>query len=97
MSRRELHEMLLAILAATGHRSPQLSRFQDIVFNDKHGVDLSDQEQSILGDLAYDLDFYQPDPAARIHPCYGEEQLATHIHEGLQALALEHPEWRTRN
>ncbi|MBL8209636.1 MAG: hypothetical protein JNK87_02940 [Bryobacterales bacterium] len=88
--------MLFAILAAPiGDRTPQLFRFQDIVFNDKHGIDLSDQEQSILGDLAYDLDFYQPDPAARRHPCYGEDRLATFIHEGLQTLALEHPEWRT--
>jgi hypothetical protein len=41
----------------------------------------------ILADLAYDLDFLEPDPVGRVHPFYGHERLEDEIRAALRRLA----------
>jgi hypothetical protein len=43
--------------------------------------------EEVLGDLAYDLDFFEPDPKRREPDLYGHERLEKEINAALQKLA----------
>ena len=81
-----LTDMLARALNQPDQRTQLISEFQRIIW---HAEDLPDSwEYTLLRDLAYDLDFYEPDVKARNEDAsyYGEERLQIEINEALEKL-----------
>ena len=93
MTLQEAKNMIPAILKVSeSERFKIISDFQKFIWNYKSSDDENDLSD-ILWCLAYDLDFYEPNPEWR-KECpgcyYGEEKLIENIKEALQSIeALE--------
>lgn len=70
-------------------RAHLIDRFQQMVWHDAEGVEV-DWIQEVLQNLAYDLDFYQPDPEIRKEDSsyYGDDRLELEIRTALERLRL---------
>ncbi len=84
---RPLMDLLLSALHQPDKRKLLISEFQQKVWNAPEDVTES-QEWNILGDLAYDLDFYVSDIKARTEDAsyYGDERLEEEIKSALKKL-----------
>ena len=74
-------EILERILNNALNRKELIKEFQNLIWNDEESID-------ILKDLAYDLDFYEPNEILRKEDpsYYGDERLEKEIKEVLQKL-----------
>ena len=82
-------EMLRAVLDASGpERTAMVKAFQKTVWNNEEG-DPDKRQRRILDQLAYDLDFYEPDiDRRREDPSFfGAEKLEAIVREALESLA----------
>src|SRR5687767_4262578 len=73
-----LVDLLNQIFDKKNDRPRLISEFQQIVWNVE---DMGDSRESILRDLAYDLDFYEPNPETRREDAsyYGHERLESEV------------------
>lgn len=72
-------EILKKIIREKNNRVRLIKEFQEIIFNDENASE-------VLSELAYDLDFYQPDEELRkeSNSYYGDEKLEREIEEALK-------------
>jgi|DewCreStandDraft_4_1066084.scaffolds.fasta_scaffold101742_2 hypothetical protein len=79
--------MLKEALNNPANRADIISAFQKDIWNTKAGGE-PNEAFTILKELAYDLDFYQPDPALRKEDAsyYGEERLVEEIADALKRI-----------
>ena len=78
-------DMLVAIRdAAEPVRSQHVQRFQEAVWNSE-ALGVPEEVEGVVRELAYDLDFYSSDPAARAQDAalYGEQRLREEIEAAL--------------
>jgi hypothetical protein len=83
--------MLKEILNTHSKRADLISAFQSEIWNAK-ASGKPNEVLNVLKELAYDLDFYQPDPALRQEDAsyYGDERLVEEINAALKTIeALE--------
>lgn len=80
----KLIELLHKILFEKKERKACIKEFQEIVWNMK----ASDARVEILKEMAYDLDFYQPDSKLRYEEdaYYGDERLEEEVAETLKRI-----------
>ena len=85
-SLNELILLLEATISDPDKLEKNISKFQEIVWNEE--LDCSDRQEEILADLAYDLDFYEPNPEWRKEdPSYfGEERAINEIKGALDRI-----------
>jgi len=83
----ELVAALNEILLPSSDRRAIVARFQNVVWL---GLEegLSAEIQDVLGDLAYDFDFFDPDAASRSDgpEYFGHDRLVRVVKEGLERL-----------
>ena len=72
-------ELIDAMLRSPAELDTLIGQFQQTVWNAPHGKE--DKAWEVLGDLAYDLDFYEPDPVkkAEDYSFYGKERAVEEI------------------
>jgi hypothetical protein len=87
-------EAVLALLTEALHKPPArneaIKQFQTTVWEWRTPpIGIGQQACDILWDLAYDLDFFEPDPIRRIEDTsyYGHERLEQEIRTALRRLA----------
>lgn len=82
-------ELLEKILTDKSNRKQLVSEFQELIWNDENASE-------ILSELAYDLDFYEPDENLRRQDqsYYGDERLEEEIKSALQKLKEQSPDNR---
>lgn len=75
------------LLADSGQRLEHLRRFQEAVWGEEV-ADADPDVDDLLGELAYDLDFYEPDPRARAEDpsFFGDERLEREVRAALDRL-----------
>ena len=85
-------EILKNILSDRDKREALIEEFQEKVWNGA-GYSADERINKVLSELAYDLDFYEPNEQWRKEDpsYYGEERLKQEIHSTLQKLE-EHKE-----
>ncbi len=83
-------DILIRILNEKENRNILISQFQDYIWNENPKFDNEEQE-NILCDLAYDLDFYEPNIAIRNEDksYYGDEKLEIEIKLALKKLGFD--------
>ena len=79
--------ILEQILSDKPNRQRLISQFQKIVWNDERASDL-------LSEVAYDLDYYEPDEKEREREpsYYGDDRLEQEINEVMQKLKYKSPD-----
>jgi len=85
----ELIQILNQILqVSTSEKMTLIKTFQDEIWNDESMQD--SPLDDILSELAYDLDFYEPDDAWRLESSsyYGDERLYEIITSGIHRIEL---------
>lgn len=84
---QELIELLERVVADRALRGELVKNFQERVWASKD-LDADPHVTCVLRDLAYDLDFFEPDEKARADDpaLYGEERLLEEIGSALQKL-----------
>lgn len=87
MTEQELAALLAGILSDTLRRLESIGRFQQVVWN-MPAVQNESPAWRILGDLAVDLDYYEPDSRRRKESSsfYGDEELESVLRKGLADL-----------
>jgi hypothetical protein len=82
-----LRGMVVRILEDSVGRKQAISDFQEIVCNTVETLG-SEAEDVVLRDLAHDLDFYEPDPRARLQDAafYDDARLETDLRSALRTL-----------
>jgi hypothetical protein len=85
-------DAMLALLVSAQrdrlNRKETINQFQSLVWDGREFL-LGQDGYNVLADLAYDLDFFEPDPAARSKDSsyYGHDRLEEEIGTALQRLA----------
>lgn len=84
-------EILISILNDKGNRENWVRQFQEYIWN-KNPRFNNVEEEDILSDLAYDLDFYQPDMKVRKEDpsYYGDDRLEAEIKTALEKLGVDY-------
>ena len=90
MKDQKLQELIVLLTSALNqpeHRMKFIKEFQEKVWDASEDMTMSPQWDT-LTELAYDLDFYEPDPVLRAedHSYYGEERLIKEIQTALEKL-----------
>ena len=85
----ELVAILREALQSRSGRKERIGRFQQLVWNLPE-LDSGDEAREVFADLAYDLDYYEPDPRVRGEDpsFYGDERMEEEIREALNKLGL---------
>ena len=80
--------VLSAALRNPEHRMEHLRHFQRSVWNRPEDPDEDGDIWETLGDLAHDLDFYEPDPVVRTEDpsYYGDQRFEDEVRAGLRKL-----------
>jgi hypothetical protein len=80
-------EILEQILLSKTNRKQLIKEFQNQVWN-KH-IDVSESINNILSELAYDLDYYEPDDILRTqdNSYFGNDKLEQEIQIALKKIA----------
>jgi len=83
----KLVTLLLAALSHPETRASKVSEFQEAVWNSDEEAG-NDAVCEVLSDLAYDLDYYEPDPVIRSEDpaYYGDDRLVKEIVRALHRL-----------
>jgi hypothetical protein len=83
---QELIKILDQILADCTHRKELIKDFQNKIWNDKFVA--SDEVKNIFKELAYDLDFYEPNPKIRKEDSsfYGDDKLLFEVGKALDKI-----------
>lgn len=78
---------LEAALRQPEHRAQLIDEFQQAIFNAPAAMPKT-CEWEILGELAYDLEFYEPNPRLRVESTsyYGDERVEQEIISALEKL-----------
>lgn len=87
---RDLVNLLERALSEPVGRVDAIRRFQKAIFEGSVPVnDVSAEEWQILHDLAYDLDYYEPDVRYRAEDpaFYGDERLEVELRQALEKLS----------
>ncbi len=81
-----LIKILENIISNDRNRLEKISEFQRIIWNSDFKC--SELQEEILGDLALDLDYYEPNPIWRAEDpsYYGEKRLFEEINSALEGL-----------
>ena len=90
MTRSDMTALLLRILEQAEERDRRIGEFQQYVWHTRETpLEFNEEEWGVIVDLAYDLDFYEPNPDWRREDTsyYGEERLIREIHESLAKLS----------
>ncbi len=90
----DLIGLLQQALSNPAERVASIKAFQHYVFESTTAVPGANPDQwQILSDLAFDLDYYEPDPKDRQEDptFYGDQRLEAEINEALQKLAESAP------
>jgi hypothetical protein len=85
----DLVNLLNRALSKPTERVAAIKTFQNYVFERAMPISGATAEQwQILHDLAFDLDYYEPEPKRRQEDSafYGDERLAAEIHRALEQL-----------
>jgi len=84
---QELIALLVQALREPSRRLEHVKRFQELVWDTKR-IGSDPEIQRMLRDVAYDLDFYEPDERARAEDpsLYGDTCLVREIEQALQRL-----------
>ncbi len=84
-------KILIGILNDKNNRESLIKRFQEYIWNE-NPIFNSEEEENVLSDLAYDLDFYQPDIKIRDEDpsYYGDDRLETEIKTALEKLGIDY-------
>ncbi len=82
--RQHLVELVIRALKEPANRKQLIDKFQRTVWDEES----DSYEWECLRNLAYDLDFYEPDPKARSESSsfYGDNQIETLISSALERL-----------
>ena len=85
-----LIDLLSSALNQPEQRMKFIKEFQEKVWDASDDM-MASLQWDIFGDLAYDLDFYEPDPALRAedNSFYGDERLKEEIQTALDKLASQ--------
>lgn len=88
---KDIYTLIKLILAEPTKREEHIRRLQDSVFGESR-TDPEDPVWKIFGDLAYDLDFFEPDPALRREDpvFFDHDELEERVRDAL--IKLERPE-----
>jgi hypothetical protein len=80
-------EILKQILISKSDRKKLVKEFQNQIWNER--INLSESIISILSELAYDLDYYEPDDLLRSqdNSYFGDEKLEQEIQIALKKIA----------
>ncbi|WP_411973585.1 hypothetical protein ACLCDV_10090 [Sphingobacterium sp. Lzh-3] len=80
-------EILEQILKDKNNRSSLIKQFQELIWNDENA-------NEILSELAYDLDFYEPNEEWRKKEpsYYGDDRLEEEIKSAIQKLQEQSPQ-----
>lgn len=80
-------EILKKILTDKLDRKQLISEFQELIWNDENA-------NEILSELAYDLDFYEPNEEWRKESLsyYGDDRLEEVVKTAIQKLQEQHPQ-----
>lgn len=81
-------KILKDIISSSKKRTQLIKEFQENIWNGP-GYSEDEEVNEILSELAYDLDFYEPNEALRMEDLsyYGEERLTREVRTALQKLA----------
>ena len=84
----ELLELLERALTDQVGRRDHLRQFEDLVWSTEAFIGEDPDTDEILRDLAYDLDYYEPDPRTRPGDSayYGDDRLEDEIRSALRKL-----------
>jgi len=87
MTLQEIIEQLHAILSEKDNetRGKLVTKFDDLIFM-SDDLEVSEEVEDVLLDLAHDLEYYEADPEERDESSYGEERLGQEINEALQKI-----------
>jgi hypothetical protein len=89
MDKNQLLLLLERALKDPSRRSDSVRQFQEAIFNgDQSGLHITQTEWVVFCDLAYDLDYYEPDPKTRREdPSFcGDDRVVSEIAEALGKL-----------
>lgn len=84
--------LLQDMLADHQPQLEKIHKFQDLVWNELRSIEgASAQQEGIIGDLAYDLDFFEPDERVRAESTsyFGEERARNEIADALRRIEQE--------
>lgn len=82
-----LLELLRSAVNEPENRRRHIAEFQDKVWNAQEGF-FTTPEGELFSELAYDLDFYEPDPVRRRESAsyFGDDRLTIRIQKALEEL-----------
>jgi hypothetical protein len=90
----DLTGLLQEALSNPAERVSAIKAFQNYVFESATPVPGASAEQwQVVNDLAFDLDYYEPDPEDRGEDAsfYGEQRVEDEIKEAIEKLAVSAP------
>jgi hypothetical protein len=94
----ELVQLLERAISDPGHRAEYIRAFQIHILRDEDLIFEDPLVEEVLGDLAWDLDFYEPDERKRAEDAsyYGDDRVEQEIRSALRKLFEIEPRFRPR-